>query len=201
VIFVNTYYWVRTWNGSMWATLYMGWDSNAAHAAATPYIARQAWVIVNTITDEAGAQWRPYDVWSQPPPPEVAGGSPICNPAANPPPPKDARIRTSVTPAMQRACKARADDLAVPIGSELRTTIDGARVVLWVSCHGYTQVGDQRIPGAFHGCSVYDDLSPASAPAPAVGETTDWGAVAVTAGAIGTVVAGFWLMLRAAGRK
>lgn len=118
---------------------------------------------------------------------------PICNPAANPPPPKDAvPIGNALTPAMRAACVKLAYDGSVPIGHEERVTIDGVRVVLWTSCHSYTVNADgSQTPGAYHGCSVYRDTSPI---APRGGGGMSGGAMlgALAALAAAAVVAKSW---------
>jgi len=98
---------------------------------------------------------------------------------------------------MQQAC-ARLAYSSTPIGYFERVTIDGERVVLWVSCHSYTQQGSQQIPGAYHGCEVLNDLSLIQQPpvGAAQGGDTDWAAVAVSAGAAALVIGSFWWFMK-----
>lgn len=129
----------------------------------------------------------------------------ICDPNANPAPPKQARVLTGgeITPEIQRYARTIAEDTSIPIGSIYRrvmklATGESKPLIFWVSCHSYTQIGDQQIPGAFHGVSVYLDLAPHAG---TVGESTDWGMVALSAGAVSVVIAGFFFALKLADRR
>lgn len=76
-------------------------------------------------------------------------------------------------------------------------------------CHNYTVINGQQVPGLFHGVTLLvattEAWLPQSAPTPPVPppaptKQTDWGLVALGAGAIAVVVGGFFAALKLAER-
>lgn len=120
-----------------------------------------------------------------------------CDPAANPAQPSPARILTpgEITPEIQAQAALLANsDAAIGLQLKKNMAVRGGKVlplIFWVSCHSYTQIGDQQIPGRYHGASVYVDLS-----ATADEKQTDWKMVAASGFAVAAVVAGFWYVAK-----
>lgn len=54
---MNTFHWVRAFDGGRWVSVYEGWNGGDAETFAAPYAARNEWVYDTSITDQPGDHW------------------------------------------------------------------------------------------------------------------------------------------------
>ena len=134
----------------------------------------------------------------------------VCDPSQNPPIPSGLRHLqdNEVTPEMQSWAASIANNLAWPIGdfSNRRWFTRGAfriPIVAGVLCHSYTQQGEQRVAGAYHGVTLFQATSPEMFPQEIHPDTTessrstDWNLVGVGALTIAIVTGAFLYVVRA----
>lgn len=133
----------------------------------------------------------------------------ICDPSQNQPIPQGLRPLqdSEVTPEMQGWAASIANDLSIPIGdfSHRRWFFRGAfkvPIVGGVLCHSYTQQGENQIPGAYHGVTLFQATSQEMMPREAqaidgADRKTDWTLVAGGGLAIAAVTAAFLYVVKA----
>ena len=54
---MNTFHWIRAFDGGRWANVYEGWNGADAETSAEPYIAKNEWVYDTSISDRPGDSW------------------------------------------------------------------------------------------------------------------------------------------------
>ena len=54
---MNTFHWVRAFDGGRWASVYEGWNGADAETSAEPYIRKNEWVYDTSISDRPGDHW------------------------------------------------------------------------------------------------------------------------------------------------